>query len=314
MCNWRWRWLLPLLLVHIVWAHKLVLDPSNPSSSEESTNSSFHSSASEVRLVFFATDEYRRPVETLRQDDIAIVDDENVIRDFRSFTRSDAIKLDVVVLIDSSESVLPGFHQEAADVQQLISRWPGNPNDRVSILAFSGKETRFVCTADCRSSYTADQLASVPKGGATPLFDAIETATDFLVRRRQPDVWPMIVLFSDGEDTTSRASLRGTLAKVLASEAQVYAIDVSRPGPPSNGAATLQRIADDSGGGYARISEGPVRTVREVIENLHYARVVTYVPPASGSDFHSTRILPSHNLKLQFRCRRGYYQHPDSTQ
>ena len=33
--------------------------------------------------------------------------------------------------------------------------------------------------------------------------------------------------------------------------------------------------------------------------------------PASSSDFHSIRILPTHNLKLQFRCRRGYYYRTD---
>jgi VWFA-related protein len=314
MCNWVCRLLLLLFLAQSFWAHGLVLGLSTPGGSEASTNFTYRSTASEVRLVFFATDEHNRPVGALQKDDFAVVDDERVIRDFRSFTRSDLVKLDVVVLIDSSESTLPNFQQETADVQQLISQWPGSPDDNVSVVSFGGKGTRFVCAGDCRSSYTADQLASVAKGGATPLFDAVEIATDFLIRRRQPDVWPIIILFSDGEDTISKATLRGTLEKILASEAQMYAIDVSRPGPPSNGAATLQRMADDSGGGYARISEGAVRIVSDVIKNLHSARVVTYAPPASSSDFRSIRILPTHNLKLQFRCRRGYYQHLDSAQ
>jgi VWFA-related protein len=311
-CNRLTRLFLPLFLVTTICAHNLLFGQSTPSGSEESSTLTYHSTVSEVRLVFFATDEHNHLVEGLQKDDFAVVDDERVIRDFRSFTRSALIKLDVIVLIDSSESVLPQFEQEITDVVQLISQWPWSPEDNVSVLSFSGMEAHFVCAGNCRSSFTADRVASLPRGGATPLFDAVEIATNFLIQRRQPDVWPVIILFSDGEDTISRASLHGALQKILASEAQIYAIDVSSPGGPSNGSATLQRIADDSGGRCIRISEGAVRIFNDVIDDLHSARVVTYVLPESGSDFHSIRILPTHNLKLQFRCRRGYYHHSDS--
>ena len=301
--------LLSLLLFTTLYAHNLLLGLSTPGGFQESSNLTYHSAVSEVRLVFFATDEHNHAVEELQQDDFAVVDDERVIRDFRSFTRSALIKLDVVVLIDFSESVLPHFQREITDVLQLISQWPWSPGDNASVLSFGGMETRFICAGNCRNSFTADRVASLPRGGATPLFDAVAIATDFLVQRRQPDVWPVIMLFSDGEDTISRASFHEALEKILASGAQVYAIDVSSPGQPSNGTATLQRIAEDSGGRYVRISEGAVRIFGDVINDLHSARVVTYVLPESGSDFHSIRILPTHNLNLQFRSRRGYYHH-----
>ncbi|MGA7890699.1 MAG: hypothetical protein WCC05_00170, partial [Candidatus Sulfotelmatobacter sp.] len=75
----------------------------------------------------------------------------------------------------------------------------------------------------------------------------------------------------------------------------------------SNGTAILRRLANDSGGRCIRISEGAVRIFQDVMEDLHSARVVTYALPRSSSEFHSIRILPTHNLNLQFRCRRGYY-------
>jgi len=55
-----------------------------------------------------------------------------------------------------------------------------------------------------------------------------------------------------------------------------------------------------------------VRIFKDVIDDLHSARVVTYVLPESGPDFHSIRILPTHNLNLQFRCRTGYYHREGS--
>jgi hypothetical protein len=128
-------------------------------------------------------------------------------------------------------------------------------------------------------------------------------ATAFLLQRRQPDVWPVIILISDGGDTISKISFNEVLEKILASEEQIYVIDV---GSSSNETTTLQSFADESGGRRVSISEGGVGVLREVIDDLHSAHLVTYVPPQSGSEFHTVRILPTPNLKLNFRCRQGY--------
>lgn len=276
---------------------------------QESSTPTYHSSTSEVRLVLFATDENNRSVEDLQRDDFAVVDNERIVRDFRSFTRSAAINLDVIVLIDASESVLPRFQQEIADVVQLVSQGPWTPQDNLSVLSFSGTEARLICSGDCRSSFTADRVVALRGGGATPLFDAVEIAADLLDHRRLPDAWPVIILFSDGDDNISLSSFDEALEKILASGAQVYAIDVGDPRERSKGKATLQRIAEDSGGRCLPIGDGAVTIFTGVIDDLHSARVVTYLAPKSNSDFHSVRILPTHNLNLQFRSRRGYYQH-----
>lgn len=301
-----------LLLVANICTHSLAFSQSAPSGSQGSPDVTYRSVASEVRLVFFATNEHNRPLEGLQKEDFAVVDDDMVIRDFRSFTRSGAMKLDVIVLFDSSESVLPHFKQEMTNVLQLVYQWPWSPEDEVSVLSFSGRETHSVCAGDC-SLLTADRLASSPTGGSTTLFDALDTATSILSRRRQPDVWPVIILFSDGDDTISLSSFHDASEKLLASGVQVYAVDVCDPGVSSNGAATLQRLANDSGGRFLRMSEGTVRIFSDVIADVNAARVVTYVPPKSGNDFHSVRILPTHNLNLQFRCRRGYFDRLGST-
>jgi VWFA-related protein len=297
------RLLLALLLVSSIHAHGF----SALNDSAEPANLTYHSTVSEVRLVFFPTDEHNHAVEELQNNDFAVVDDEMVIRNFRSFARADLNKLDLIVLMDSSESMLPNLRQEIADVQQLISLWPVRPGDRISVLSFGGMETHLICSGDCPSSFTPERVASLPKGGATPLYDALEVAAKTLIQRKQPDVWPVIILFSDGNDTISKTSLREALHKIVASDAQVYAVDLSPNGRPSNGSATLERIADYSGGRYFRISEDAAGVFNHVLDDLHSARVVTYQLPQSGSDFHSIRILPTHNLNLQFRCRSGYY-------
>lgn len=306
------RSLSSVILVATVMSHNLVSAQSAASCYHESSNLIYHHSVSEVRLVFFATDERNHPVRELQQNDLAIVDDDVVIRDFRSFSRADLTTLDVIVLMDTSESVLPRLPQEVGDVQQLISQWPWRSEDKVSVLSFSGMQTRLICSEDCRSSFSPARIYSSSQGGATPLFDALRKAANLLNARAQPDVWRVIILFSDGDDTISMTSMKEALSAILDSEAQVYAVDNGVAGSPSNGSAILQKIATDSGGRYLRLSEGAVNLFASVMDDLHSARVVTYALPLAATDFHSIRILPTHNLKLQFRCRSGYYKRASS--
>jgi VWFA-related protein len=278
------------------------------SGSDESSDATYHSTVSEVRLVFFATDENNRNVQELRKDDFAIVDDEKVIREFRGFTRANSVNLDVVILIDSSDSVQPHFQRVVTDVEQLILQSQWNSGDRISVLSFGGLESHLICAGSCRTSFHADQVVS--RGGATPLLDALDAATTFLIERRQSDVWPVILLFSDGDDTISKTSFRHVREKILESGSQIYAIDVSNSKRVSNGTTTLQRLAGDSGGRYMGLNEGPVKILKDVMDDLHSGLLVTYTLPQSSSEFHSIRVLPTHNLNLQFRCRRGYYSRP----
>jgi VWFA-related protein len=304
------RVLLLLILMATAGAHHSVFGLSAPKDPEEPSNFTYHSSASEVRLVFFASDEHNRAVEELQKDDFAVVDDERVIRKFRSLTRPAPGNLNLVLLIDSSNSVGAQFQQEATDVLQLVAQWPWRPEDDISVFSFSGLEAHLICSADCRSMSISDQISSLPQGGATPLFDALEVAAHRIVERRQPDAWPVIVLFSDGEDTISKASFHDALEQISASAAQVYTVDVSSDERPSPGGAVLQELADDFAGRRLRIGEGVTTVFNQVMDDLHSARVVTYALPESSSAFHSVRILPTHNLNLQFRCRRGYYHYP----
>jgi Mg-chelatase subunit ChlD len=96
-------------------------------------------------------------------------------------------------LIDSSESVQPQLQRVVTDVEQLISQSSRNPGDKISVVSFSGLDAHLVCIENCRTSFRADRIG--PRGGATPLLDAIDLATTLLIKHRQPDVWPVILLF-----------------------------------------------------------------------------------------------------------------------
>src|SRR5947209_20178960 len=71
----------------------------------DSSDLTFRKSVSEVNLVFFVTDGQNRNLTDLQRTDFAVIDDGFVVREFRSFRRSDAPDLTIAVIVDASESV-----------------------------------------------------------------------------------------------------------------------------------------------------------------------------------------------------------------
>ncbi len=302
------HFVVPLLLIGTAAARGGSCASSIIGSDEQSAVPIYRGSVSEVRLVFFATDEGNHPVVNLQKGNIVVVDDDEVIRDY-SLSRGNLIDLDVIVLIDFSESILPRLKQELESVSQLVSRWPWRAGDRLSMFSFNGTQVAPICSGKgCSVLKLDDQIRSLPRGGPTPLYDALGDAADLLVQHDARNTWPLIILFSDGRDTVSKTSFRQAWQRILISGAQIYAIDLGGDEPPPNGNSILRKLATDSGGRCVPISEGAMKVLGDVIGDLHSAMVVTYSPTSSKTAFHSVHIFSTYNPRLHFRSRRGYYR------
>ena len=269
--------------------------------------SAYRSTVSEVRLTFFATDESNHPVETLGKDDFAIVDGDMVVRDFRSLSHSSETALDVLVVVDASESVASDFQTTVSQVREVLSRTQLASDENLSVVSFAGLQAAQLCAGDCRTSATSEKLLALRSAGATPLFDALAYSADFIAKRRQPGVRPVLVLFSDGDDTISKISGRDALDALIASGAVLYAIDMSQPGDASRGSARLRKMAEATGGRYFSPRDDAANVLEAALDDLRASYVVSYPLPNSAQGFHALRILPKHNLHLQFHCRNGYF-------
>ncbi len=263
----------------------------------------YRTAVSEVRVRFFSTDQNNHPVDNVRQDDFAIVDGGRVIREFRSLDRSEDTALDVLVLVDASESVAPHFKAITDEVLKLVGQSQLGSSDKVSILAFAGLNPSLICSRDCRAEDARQALLSLKVGGPTPLFDALGYGAKLLASRREPGVRPVMILFSDGDDTISKIFAEEALGAVTKSGALLYTIDVNE----SEGSRALQQMADATGGRSFAIQEGATHVLESVLEDLRNTYVVTYPLPSAVVGFHSLRILPRHNLNLRFHCRNGYF-------
>ena len=267
----------------------------------------YRTKASEVRIAFFVTDETDHPLDLVGKDDFAVIDGDMVLREFRSLARSDETALDVVVMVDASESVTAHFQETMNDVLQLASQEQASSDDNFSVVSFAGLQPVLLCTRDCRAPEAGQKLRSVKAAGATPLFDALAYSADFLSRRYAPAVRPILILFSDGDDTISKTSAQEALQAVIAGGALLYTIDLNQPEDRAAGSATLRRMAEATGGRYFSTREGAANVLQAALEDLRVSYVVTYQLPSQVVGFHALRILPKHNLNLRFHCRSGYY-------
>jgi VWFA-related protein len=321
LAHWHTRSvLLALLVLAYALAAELFADDTNDSSGPPT----YHSTVSEVRVTFFATDENNHPLETLTKSDFAVVDNERVVRNFRSFTHSDETSLDLVVLVDLSESVASRVRVAISDVLQLVAREQSIPDDNIAVLSFGGASggtsggtfgglrPAILCSSGCRAPDSTSKLLAVKSGGTTPLFDALIFAADFISHHRRAGVRPVMILFSDGDDTISLHSPREALQAVLDEGALIYSVDMGKD--QTSGTMFLRRVSEATGGRYFSLRfsqhDSAATVLNAVLEDLRASYVVTYDLPSHQAGFHSLRLLPTHNLNLTFHSRNGYEYEP----
>jgi len=279
----------------------------SPAMAGDPAEFTYHSNVNEVRLKFSAADQQNHGVATLQASDFAVVDKDVIVRNFQSFTRSDWTKLEIAFLIDASESVTPRFRQETADTLQLFSQTSGVPDENLSIFSFQGREPTLLCAGECRASHTANLLPAMRAGGLTPLFDTVVFASDFLSHRGDARAERVLIIFSDGADTISRNSLRDAVDAALKNEIQIDCIDLNRSASSREGAVALYTLAGATGGQYFPPSHASADALDTILESFRATYTVSYRVPRHASGFHTVRILPTHNVNLQFRSRSGYY-------
>ena len=244
-------------------------------------NLTYRSTSSEVRISFFATDSNNHPVGApnegeLKRKDFVVVDNGMVIRDFRSLMRSNETALDIVVMIDASESVSGRFQTTVQDVLQLIAQDSMASDHNLSVVSFAGLKSAVLCTEDCRSANAKEKLLSVTAVGATPLYEALAYSADFISARRTAGVRPVLLLFSDGQDTISKISVQQAMQAVISSGALLYAVDTGNQGDNPRASALLQRMAESSGGRYFSGDENAAGVVQSALEDLRASYVVSY--------------------------------------
>ena len=216
---------------------------------------------------------------------------------------NDNIPLEIVVALDVSYSMTDAM----SSLKLAAGRFLGSLRaaDQVTLLAFNDN----IFTLAKQSTDIAQRVRAVERlapWGGTALYDVILTSVNLLGRqagRRS------MVLFTDGEDQSSVATLNRVESRMETSDATIYAIGLGRGVHETGLRAILERLAAVSGGRAfltARIDRLQ-EDFGAIVEELSSQYLLAYVPTNSTRDGTWRRIdVDVAGGKYRVRARQGY--------
>jgi VWFA-related protein len=164
-----------------------------------------------------------RAVTGLTADDFELRDS-GVVQTIDSVS-VDTVPVSMLLALDTSNSVegptLEHLKDAASAAVSTLAK-----DDRAAVLTFAEAVT-LRAPWGTPSAAMHEAIARATAGGSTSLYDAAYTA--LTLRDDQPGRRPLVVLFSDGGDTSSWLSSRAVLERARRSDAVVYLVALRQP-------------------------------------------------------------------------------------
>ena len=265
----------------------------------------FRSGANIVPLYVTVTDGNNRLVANLVKEDFEVYDNE-VQQEIVVF-RNDVQPISVVVMLDTSASMTGKLKLLMAGAEQFFIRML--PGDQGRVGAFNDKVELTSEFTDDRDRLIAE-LDTLDFGNPTRLYDAIATSLDALqgIQGRR-----VILVFTDGDDTSSAAKSDEVLDRAVVEEVMVYAIGLRaeyfngrrmvRSRPDRN----LRKYAQETGGGYfeLRSDDDLGSTFTRVAQELHSQYVIGFTPTELDGEPHGLEVR-LRRAGMTARARQSY--------
>jgi Ca-activated chloride channel family protein len=271
----------------------------------------FKTSTRTVPLYTTVLDSQGRLVPNLTKDDFEILDNDK-LQDIDFFV--DEIQpITVVVMLDRSGSMTANLKLLDEGAEQFLLRLL--PADKGRVGGFSDK-IEFVSPFSSNRDMLIASLRDLDFGNPTRLYDAIATSLDELkgIEGRR-----VVLVFTDGDDTSSRVGFGTVLDRARAEEVMVYSIGLEsnyfngvaqvRSRPDRN----LRRLADETGGGYFELKKTTdlAPTFTRVAQELHSQYVLSFTPRSLDGKIHKLAV----RLKrpgMTARARKSYVATADA--
>jgi Ca-activated chloride channel homolog len=249
----------------------------------------------DVRLVnvfVTVTDERGAPVGGLTKDQFELFED-SVPQKIAIFSKESQLPLSIVLAVDASSSTRRDIRLEL-DAARRFAHSILRKQDALSLYQFSSEVDEVVPFTNDLARIDRG-IHDVTVGGATVMYDAIYLAADTLINRQGRKV---LVLITDGGDTTSSTSYQEALRAAQQSEALVYSIIVvpveSSAGRNTGGEHALIQLSNDTGGKYYYAANIPEveKAFAEISDELRTQYLLAYYPTRrlSRSDFRTIEV------------------------
>ncbi len=263
-----------------------------------------------VRLLVNVKNASGELVGSLERDEFNVFDC-NVPQKIEVFERYTTKPLSVAVLVDTSGSTAKDWQLEVRSLGKFLKALfgEGNERDAAAVYTFSYDVNAGNFGRDARRM--ENMLRSIRPEGGTSLFDAIHFAGQALQHR---DGRRVIVVLSDGGNTTSSRSFKDALESAQRADAVMYPVVVvpieNDAGRNTGGEHALQTLARSTGGRWLPATLAELDTAfSEILRDLRAQYMLAYYPrslPAATPSFHPVRI-ELQRKDLQAQTRAGYY-------
>jgi len=311
----------PLVVAYILVASapayaQAVASPSAPASADATTafisDTRFRGGVDLVPLEVCVRNREGRPIAGLKPADFLVLEN-NVPQQIVLFSAEGRVPLAVTILLDSSHSMAGArFERAKAAAAELIGIL--RPGDLVEVISFNQRANlRYVLGADHEEAKLS--LNGISPTGMTGLYEATLVAVRRLDRARQTqavEYRQVLIVLSDGEDTSSVLPFESVLEDVRRSNVLLYAISLlteerDRTVTPRS---QMARLARDTGGRAITVRDlgGLSRIYQEIAVELVHLYRLAYVPsPAVRDGSWRTVSVRTSTKDAMVQTRSGYY-------
>jgi Ca-activated chloride channel homolog len=248
----------------------------------------------------------------LQKQDFQVTDN-GAAQDIAVFDRRSDQPLSVALLVDISGSTAKDLKYETDSATKFLKvlLGEGNPDDTVALYGFNWQVTEFKAFTHSLVSLT-NAMKNLHGEAGTSLYDAIWLAARRLEDR---DGRKVLIVVTDGGDTTSSKTLKQALEAVQLADAVIYPIVVipitSDAGRNIGGENALKFMADGTGGRTFLPSLGTEldRAFADIVNELRTQYLLGFYPrnvPLTNDRFHKLEVRVA-RPELRVSARNGYY-------
>jgi len=270
----------------------------------------FKSNVRTVPIYATVVDPSGRLVPDLEQADFTILDNGKPA-DVSLFS-NESQPFTAVVMLDTSASMTANLKLLNRAAEQFLLRLL--PVDRAQVGAFNDK-IQLSGTFTNNRDELIGALDDLYFGNPTRLNDGIAAGLDAL---QGIDGRRVVLVFTDGEDTSSRLGFKTVLERARDEEVMVYSIGLeseyfngmrvvkSRP------SRDLRKISDETGGGYFELLKTAelAPTFSRVAQELRSQYLIGFAPAALDGKVHKLDVKVT-RPGMTVRARRSYLAAPD---
>lgn len=289
-----------------------------------------------VSVPFTATDKRNRYINDLAKESIQVFEDGKPQEIF-SFVRESDLPLTFAILFDVSGSQQYSIPQQREAASLFFQRIMRADKDIAGIVTFRRDiEVRQKLTSNIRSITRAlddirfEEGSAQSRGGTPPvvldpgitgtsLYDAVYVTADEMLSREAGR--RVIIVLTDGEDTTSQYKRDQASDMALRTEAQVYVIGIPPAAPNGYGGfnygtvnrGDMTRMCEATGGRafFPQRESDYVAAFRQIEEDLRQQYIVSYSPENTSRDGKfrsiSIKVTRPDSKDLRVLTRKGYY-------